>query len=138
MSRRFWSDKKILVVDDERHIVRLAQVNLERAGYEVVTASGGKEALEKIELENPDLIVLDAMMPYLDGFEVLDILRKNPATRELPVIMLLALPATGVSQTWQSALERSGVDAYLSKPPNPMELISIVKRIFAARDGSEE
>ena len=82
--------KKILAVDDERHIVRLVQVNLERAGYEVVTAFDGKDALEKVAAEQPDLVVLDVMMPYMDGFEVLQNLRKNPSTRELPVIMLTA------------------------------------------------
>ena len=63
--------KKILAVDDEKHIVRLVQVNLERQGYEVVTANDGREALEKVESEKPDLVVLDVMMPYMDGFEVL-------------------------------------------------------------------
>src|SRR5205807_6916457 len=82
--------KKILAVDDEQHIVRLVQVNLERQGYEVVTAFDGKEALEKVESEHPDLIVLDVMMPYMDGFEVLQNLKKNQNTREIPVIMLTA------------------------------------------------
>jgi two-component system alkaline phosphatase synthesis response regulator PhoP len=125
--------KKILAVDDERHIVRLVQVNLERAGYEVVTAFDGKDALEKVELENPDLVVLDVMMPYMDGFEVLQNLRKNPATRELPVIMLTAKAQDAdVFRGWQS-----GVDCYLTKPFNPMELISFVKRIFSSQDGSD-
>ena len=118
--------KKILAVDDERHIVRLVQVNLERAGYEVVTAFDGKDALEKVEAERPDLVVLDVMMPYMDGFEVLQNLRKNPSTRELPVIMLTAKAQDAdVFRGWQS-----GVDCYLTKPFNPMELISFVKRIF--------
>ena len=60
--------KRILVVDDERHIVRLVQVNLERAGYEVVTAFYGKEAVGKVKEVNPQLIVFDVMMPYMDGF----------------------------------------------------------------------
>ncbi len=118
--------KKILAVDDERHIVRLVQVNLQRAGYDVVTAFDGKEALEKIKTENPDLVVLDVMMPYMDGFEVLQTLRKDPATRELPVIMLTAKAQDAdVFRGWQS-----GVDCYLTKPFNPMELISFVRRIF--------
>lgn len=118
--------KKILAVDDERHIVRLVQVNLERAGYQVVTAFDGKDALEKVEAENPDLVVLDVMMPYMDGFEVLQNLRKNPNTRDLPVIMLTAKAQDAdVFRGWQS-----GVDCYLTKPFNPMELISFVKRIF--------
>jgi len=60
--------KKILAVDDERHIVRLIQVNLERAGYQVITAFDGTEGLKKVETEKPDLVVLDVMMPRMDGF----------------------------------------------------------------------
>ncbi len=125
--------KKILAVDDERHIVRLVQVNLERAGYQVVTAFDGREALEKVESENPDLVVLDVMMPYMDGFEVLQTLRKNQSTRDLPVIMLTAKAQDAdVFRGWQS-----GVDCYLTKPFNPMELISFVKRIFTSMQESE-
>lgn len=126
--------KKILAVDDERHIVRLVQVNLERAGYEVVTAFDGKDALEKVASEQPDLVVLDVMMPYMDGFEVLQNLRKNPSTRELPVIMLTAKAQDAdVFRGWQS-----GVDCYLTKPFNPMELISFVKRIFKSLESGED
>ena len=71
---------KVLVCDDERHIVRLIQVNLERQGYQVVTAFDGKEGLEKIRAEKPNLVVLDVMMPYMDGFEVLKNLRREPET----------------------------------------------------------
>jgi two-component system alkaline phosphatase synthesis response regulator PhoP/two-component system response regulator VicR len=123
--------KKILAVDDEKHIVRLVQVNLERAGYEVVTANDGKEALQKVQEEKPDLVVLDVMMPYMDGFEVLQNLRRNPSTREIPVIMLTAKAQDAdVFKGWQS-----GVDCYLTKPFNPMELLSFVKRIFDSMDG---
>lgn len=123
--------KKILAVDDEKHIVRLVEVNLARAGYEVVTANDGKEALEKVHSENPDLVVLDVMMPYMDGFEVLQNLRRNPATRDIPVIMLTAKAQDAdVFKGWQS-----GVDCYLTKPFNPMELLSFVKRIFDSMEG---
>ncbi|MHB0912852.1 MAG: response regulator transcription factor [Armatimonadota bacterium] len=122
--------RKILAVDDEKHIVRLVQVNLERQGYEVVTANDGKEALQKVEEEKPDLLVLDVMMPYMDGFEVLQTLRRNPETANIPVVMLTAKAQDAdVFRGWQS-----GVDAYLTKPFNPMELISFVKRIFKALD----
>lgn len=123
--------KKILACDDEKHIVRLVQVNLERAGYQVVTANDGKEALQKVEEEVPDLVVLDVMMPYMDGFEVLQNLRRNPSTRDIPVIMLTAKAQDAdVFKGWQS-----GVDCYLTKPFNPMELLSFVKRIFDSMDG---
>jgi len=126
--------KKILAVDDEKHIVRLVQVNLQRAGYEVVTANDGREALEKVATERPDLVVLDVMMPYMDGFEVLRNLRANPETRELPVIMLTAKAQDAdVFKGWQS-----GVDAYLTKPFNPMELLSFVKRIFKAQEEEDK
>src|SRR5205823_7083197 len=118
--------KKILAVDDERHIVRLVEVNLQRAGYDVVTAYDGKEALEKVKTENPDLVVLDVMMPYMDGFEVLRNLQADPTTAEIPVIMLTAKAQDAdVFRGWQS-----GVDCYLTKPFNPMELLTFVKRIF--------
>jgi two-component system alkaline phosphatase synthesis response regulator PhoP/two-component system response regulator VicR len=131
---RITMPKKILAVDDEKHIVRLVQVNLERQGYEVVTANDGREALEKVESERPDLVVLDVMMPYMDGFEVLQNLRRNPSTRDIPVIMLTAKAQDAdVFRGWQS-----GVDCYLTKPFNPMELISFVKRIFKSmEDGAD-
>lgn len=126
--------KKILAVDDERHIVRLVQVNLERQGYVVVTAFDGKEALEKVESENPDLIVLDVMMPYMDGFEVLQNLKKNQNTRDIPVIMLTAKAQDAdVFRGWQS-----GVDCYLTKPFNPMELLAFVRRIFKSLEDDGE
>lgn len=128
--------KKILAVDDEKHIVRLIQVNLERAGYDVITAGDGKEALEKVESEKPDMIVLDVMMPLMDGFEVLRTLKADPGTREIPVIMLTAKAQDAdVFRGWQS-----GVDSYLTKPFNPMELLTFIERIFQSLEeaGGEE
>ena len=123
--------RKILACDDEKNIVRLVQANLERAGYEVVTANDGKEALQKVAEETPDLLVLDVMMPYMDGFEVLQHLRRNPSTRDIPVIMLTAKAQDAdVFKGWQS-----GVDCYLTKPFNPLELLSFVKRIFDSMNG---
>ncbi|MBC7327016.1 response regulator [bacterium] len=122
--------KKILVVDDEKPIVRLVQVNLEHAGYEVVTAYDGKEALEKVEQEKPDLIILDVMMPQMDGFEVMQRLQANPKTRDIPVIMLTAKAQDAdVFRGWQS-----GVTLYLTKPFSPFELISFVRRIFRSME----
>ena len=120
--------QKILVVDDERHIVRLIQVNLERQGFQVVTAFDGREALEVAKREAPDLIVLDVMMPFLDGFQVLKTLRAGNdgcgAVREVLVIIL--------SQKAEDKDIFEGyhwdADLYLTKPFNPMELVSLVKR----------
>ena len=122
--------KKILAVDDERHIVRLVQVNLERAGYQVVSAFDGKEALKKVESEKPDLIVLDVMMPHMDGFEVLKRLKSEDKTKNIPVVMLTAKAQDAdVFRGWAS-----GVDCYLTKPFNPIELLTFVKRIFESYD----
>ena len=123
--------RKILTCDDEKHIVRLIQVNLERQGYEVITAFNGLECLEKVKEDRPDLIVLDVMMPEMTGFEVLEKLKKDPETENIPVIMLTARAQdSDVLRGWQS-----GVECYLTIPFNPMELIAFVKRIFSMEDG---
>ena len=122
----------VFVCDDERHIVRLIQVNLERQGYTVVTAFDGKEGLEKIRSEKPGLVVLDVMMPYMDGFEVLKTIRREPETENLPVIMLTAKAQD------KDVFEgyHYGADMYLTKPFNPMELVTFVKRIAQGQDDS--
>ena len=126
--------KTILAVDDEKAIVRLVQVNLERHGYTVQTAFDGREALDKIALAAPDLVVCDVMMPYMDGFEVLKRLRQNPATRDLPVIMLTAKAMDhDVYEGW-----RAGADCYLTKPFNPNELLAFIQRIFDAQENSAD
>ncbi len=118
--------KKILVVDDERHIVRLVEVNLARAGYEVMTAYDGVEALEKVKADKPDMIVLDVMMPRMDGFEALKRLQADPDTQDIPVIMLTAKAQDAdIFRGWSS-----GVSSYLTKPFNPRELLTFVERIF--------
>jgi two-component system alkaline phosphatase synthesis response regulator PhoP/two-component system response regulator VicR len=105
--------------------VRLIQINLEKNGYQVVTAYDGKEGLEKIKAEKPSLVVLDVMMPYMDGFEVLKNLRKDPEFENLPVIMLTAKAQD------KDVFEgyHYGADMYLTKPFNPIELVTFVKRI---------
>jgi len=121
---------KILAVDDQVHIVRLIQVNLERHGYQVVTAYDGEEALQKVRTEKPDLVVCDVMMPRKDGFEVLRELKADPATRDIPVIMLTAKAQDAdVFRGWSE-----GVDCYLTKPFNPAELLAFVKRVLSAKD----
>lgn len=135
--------QKILVVDDEPHIVRLVQVNLEKAGYDVTTASNGREALEAVAEVQPDLVVLDVMMPEMDGLEALKRLKENAATSEIPVILLTAKAQDAdVFEGW-----KSGADLYLTKPFNPGELLLFVQRIFKSKnegpssyriDGDEE
>ena len=114
--------KKILVCDDERHIVRLIQINLEQHGHEVVTGFDGCEALKVIEAEKPDVCVLDVMMPYFDGLEVLKSIRSNPLHKDMVVIMI-----TVKAQDDDSFKAYSfGADLYLTKPFDPAEIIKFI------------
>ncbi len=125
---------KILAVDDEKHIVRLVEINLKKAGYEVTTANNGREALEAVALSTPDLIVMDVMMPEMDGFAALKKLKDDPATSNIPVIMLTAKAQDAdVFKGWQS-----GADLYLTKPFNPAELLTFVERILSSKDEEED
>lgn len=131
--------KKILVVDDERHIVRLVEINLQRAGYDVVTAYDGVEALEKVRSEKPDMVVCDNLMPRMTGLEFLQKLRADPATRELPVIMLIGMLSEATADDWDREIKTfwgSGADTVLTKPYNPRELQTFVVRIFQSLDES--
>jgi len=99
----------ILAVDDEEPILKLLRVNLTRDGYEVVTASNGESALELLQEHTPDLVLLDIMMPDLDGFEVLDLIRRRS---DIPVIMLTA---RSEKETVRDTLNL-GADDYVTKP----------------------
>ena len=103
---------KVFVVDDDKDVRRLLVHTLQNAGYDTVAASNGREALERIPGEQPDVILLDVIMPIMDGLEVLGKLRGNPATRNIPVILLTALSAAKGERT---AMEL-GVDHYVTKP----------------------
>ena len=121
---------KVLVADDEKDIRRLVVFTLERAGFEIVEAVDGQEAFQMATELHPDIILLDVMMPYMDGFEVLRHIRKDVATRDLPVIMLTAKAMDNDVFTGHQL----GATCYLTKPFNPIELISFVKRIFEFED----
>lgn len=126
--------KKILIVDDERPTVRIIEVNLERAGYEVIKAYDGVEALEQVKEHQPDMVVLDVMMPRMDGFEVLKHLQDDPRYRSIPVIMLTCKDQDAdIFKGWAS-----GVSSYLTKPYNPRELLVHVERIFQSLDEPDE
>jgi two-component system alkaline phosphatase synthesis response regulator PhoP/two-component system response regulator VicR len=122
--------KKILAVDDDKFIVMVIRVNLEYEGYEVLEAYDGVQALEVIEAEKPDLVVLDIMMPEMNGWDVLSRIRENPETEFLPVIMLTALAQ---DRDVEEATLR-GADVYLTKPFEPEELILTVKRMLSMFD----
>jgi CheY-like chemotaxis protein len=127
--------KRVLAVDDEKLIVLAIRHNLKLAGYEVLEAYDGREAIEKMESERPDLIILDVMMPELSGWDVLSSIRDDPELRNTPVVMLTALGQDGdVSETI-----RRGADFHLTKPFEPRQLLEIVGRLLAAaEEGADE
>ena len=121
---------KILIVDDEQSIVRLVEVTLSKKGYDTITATDGREALAKVDSDHPDLVIMDVMMPHIDGFEAIKILKEKEATRDIPVIMLTAKRHDA---DLIHGLE-AGAVSYLTKPFAPNELVTIVERILAERD----
>lgn len=113
----------ILVVDDDPDIARFVEVNLRSAGYDVAVASDGEQALEKAAALRPDLILLDVMMPRIDGFEVAQRLRRNPQTANTSIIMLTAKALSTDKVLGLTA----GADDYIIKPFDPIELLARVK-----------
>lgn len=117
------SKPKILVVDDELHIVELIKFNLEKEGYTVIKAYDGKTAVDKAVMEKPDIVLLDVMLPEMDGFEVCRTLQGNESTCGIPIIMLTA---KGEEIDKVLGLEM-GADDYVTKPFSPRELMARVK-----------
>ncbi|MEX0992108.1 MAG: response regulator [Actinomycetota bacterium] len=115
--------EQILVVDDDPDIARFVEVNLRSAGYDVAVASDGEEALERATELRPDLVLLDVMMPRIDGFEVAQRLRRNPQTANTSIIMLTAKALSTDKVLGLTA----GADDYIIKPFDPIELLARVK-----------
>ena len=114
---------KILVVDDETYIVELVKFNLEKEGYRVIVAYDGIHALEIVREENPHLILLDIMLPSMDGLEVCRTLKQDPNYNTIPIIMLTA---KGDEFDTVLGLEM-GADDYIKKPFSPREMVARVK-----------
>ena len=121
--------KKILVCDDEPYILMALTDAVEMEGYECVTAINGKEALEKARETLPDLIMLDIMMPFMDGFEVCRELKADAATRDIPVIMLTAKSQQVDIQKGKDA----GADDYITKPFRPSTLRKKFNEVLDSR-----
>ncbi len=116
---------KVLVVDDETAILRLLEVNLARAGYEVSTAYDGIEGLQKVQEVEPDLIVLDIVMPNMDGYQMMNELQSHPRYKDIPVIILTALAQDAdIHRGW-----RSGAAAYITKPIVVEHFVTMLKRV---------
>ena len=118
--------KKILIAEDEEHIAKIIKFKLEKNGYEVIHCSNGKDALASIISEKPDLVLLDVMMPGMNGFEVLKEMKAHPEVERIPVIMLTAL---GQETDTVKGFDL-GVKDYIVKPFRTAELLSRVNRFL--------
>jgi two-component system phosphate regulon response regulator PhoB len=125
---------KILVVDDEPDAVELIEFNLKAAGYDVVTAVDGEEALEKARSVIPSLVVLDLMLPEVDGLEVCKILRGDPSTSGIPIVMLTA-KAEEIDRVLGLDL---GAHDYVTKPFSPRELVLRIKRLLRSSQKTDQ
>jgi CheY-like chemotaxis protein len=123
--------EKILVVEDDPAALRLVSFTLESAGYEVIAAVNGFEGLRRAQEEQPDLLVLDLMLPGIDGYEICHRLRSNPPgpASRLPILMLTAKSR----EADRAAAEQVGADFYLSKPATPEEITTAVDTLISQR-----
>lgn len=121
------SKGKILVVDDEINITQILEFSIGAEGYEVITAQNGEEAIDKARREQPDLIILDIMMPIIDGYEACRILKANPLTKSIPVILLTA---KGRDIDKRLGYEVGATD-YIIKPFSPNKLIDRIHKLLS-------
>jgi DNA-binding response OmpR family regulator len=119
--------KKVLIVDDERLIRDLVTFRLESKGFEIVYAENGKQAMERLEQEQPDLLVLDIMMPEMSGIDVCRAIKSKPETRHIKVILLTAR----VQDTDETEGLAAGADLYLTKPFRPNNLLAKIEALLA-------
>lgn len=126
--------KKILIIEDEKDILQLVKLYLEKEGYRAVTAATGTEGLDSAKQHKPDLIVLDLMLPEIDGLEVCKRLRSAPETAMLPIIMLTAK----AEETDQVIGLELGADDYVTKPFSPKALVARVKALLRRVDRSRQ
>ena len=123
--------RRILCIEDEPEMIDLIRLILTRKGFEVSGASGGQDGIYKVRSEKPDLVLLDLMMPYVDGWEVYQQMKADESTKNIPVIVVTA-KAQSIDKVL--GLHIAKVDDYIAKPFSPKELIDSVERIFAKKD----
>ncbi|AXV08457.1 Response regulator receiver [Euzebya pacifica] len=120
---------RVMAVDDDHVIRGLLEVNLEMEGHEVITAVDGQDALDRVRDERPDLILLDVMMPNVNGWQVAETLKNDPETRNIPIVFLSA-------RAMEADVRKGtdlGVQAYVTKPFDPIDLMDLVNRLIAER-----
>lgn len=125
---------RILIVDDDLDMLELLQLGLTEAGYSTRTASTGKQALQKAKRSPPDLVVLDLLLPDMNGFSVCQQLRRNPATAAIPILMITVLPG----QFPRLVGVEAGANAYLNKPFQMEELVSYVGDLLRPAGAASE
>jgi len=120
------TSKKILIVDDEAELVGLVKIRLETAGYEVLKAFDGQEGLDKAKLEKPDLILLDIMMPKMDGYKVCGLLKMDARFKKIPIILFSAK-----AQKEDAELAKEiGADLYITKPFEASVLLAKIRELL--------
>ena len=125
--------KRLVYVEDEREMIDLVRLILGRRGFEVIGANGGRDGLDTIRRELPDLVLLDLMMPDMDGWDVYQQMKADEATRDIPVVVVTA-KAQSIDKVL--GLHIAKVDDYISKPFSPQELTESVEKVLARRAGS--
>jgi DNA-binding response OmpR family regulator len=120
---------RVMAVDDDHVIRGLLEVNLEMEGHEVMTAIDGQDALDKVRADPPDLIILDVMMPNVNGWQVAEQLRADDATRDIPIIFLSARAMDNDVRKGRDL----GADSYVTKPFDPIDLMELVRRLLEDR-----
>ena len=122
---------RIVCIEDEEQMIELMSLILARHGYEVIGALGGQQGLEKIAEVKPDLVLLDLMMPEMDGWAVLQRMRADSELRDIPVVIVTA-KANEIDRVF--GLEIAQVEGYITKPFGPQELVQSVKRAIGRKD----
>jgi two-component system response regulator VicR len=124
------STKKILCIEDEQEMIDLIRLILSRRGFEIYGANGGKEGLEIIRKDHPDLVLLDLMMPDMDGWEVYQQMKADDTTKDIPVIVVTA-KAQSIDKVL--GLHIAKVDDYITKPFSPQELLASVDNVLGLK-----
>jgi two-component system, OmpR family, alkaline phosphatase synthesis response regulator PhoP len=123
-------ESKVLIIEDDPATTRLVDYSLRHHGYQVITAANGLEGIRKAKSEAPDLVILDVMLPGMDGFEICHRLRTEPATSKIKILMFSAKTQDADRETGM----KMGADDYLTKPAAPAEIVARVEKLLATRN----